>query len=143
MTFQRCVSASQEIGERPPDPEPLSAEAERSAGLVAEIQFSGFSYLAFHQLESHAARLRCRSQGSYYVPKVLRMPYAGGVRALEHHSESREAGELIAEGVLAIEMGAVATDLALSIHPHPTLSETIEESAAAFLGHPTHILPSG
>jgi len=53
----------------------------------------------------------------------------------------RGAGELIAEGVLAIEMGAVATDLALSIHPHPTLSETIEESAAAFLGHPTDILP--
>jgi dihydrolipoamide dehydrogenase len=53
----------------------------------------------------------------------------------------REAGELIAEGVLAIEMGAVATDLALSIHAHPTLPETVEESAAAFLGHPTHILP--
>jgi pyruvate dehydrogenase E1 component beta subunit len=58
---------------------------------VAEIQFSGFSYLAFHQLESHAARLRWRSQGAYHVPMVLRMPYAGGVRALEHHSESREA----------------------------------------------------
>lgn len=58
---------------------------------VAEIQFSGFSYLAFHQLESHAARLRWRSQGGYHVPMVLRMPYAGGVRALEHHSESREA----------------------------------------------------
>jgi len=53
----------------------------------------------------------------------------------------REAGELIAEGVLAIEMGAVAMDLALTIHAHPTLAETIEESAAAFLGHPTHILP--
>jgi dihydrolipoamide dehydrogenase len=52
-----------------------------------------------------------------------------------------EAGELIAEGVLAIEMAAVATDLALSIHPHPTLTEMLEESAAAFLGHPTHILP--
>lgn len=58
---------------------------------VAEIQFSGFSYLAFHQLESHAARLRWRSQGAYQVPLVLRTPYAGGVRALEHHSESREA----------------------------------------------------
>ena len=58
---------------------------------VAEIQFSGFSYLAFHQLESHAARMRWRSQGSYHVPLVLRTPYAGGVRALEHHSESREA----------------------------------------------------
>lgn len=58
---------------------------------VAEIQFSGFTYLAFHQLESHAARLRWRSQGGFHVPMVLRTPYAGGVRALEHHSESREA----------------------------------------------------
>jgi dihydrolipoamide dehydrogenase len=49
------------------------------------------------------------------------------------------AGELIAEGVLAIEMGAVASDLALTIHPHPTLSETIMESAEAFFGHATHI----
>ncbi len=54
----------------------------------------------------------------------------------------REAGEMIAEGVLAIEMGAVATDLDLSIHAHPTLSETEEEAAGAFLGHATHILPS-
>jgi len=54
----------------------------------------------------------------------------------------REAGEMIAEGVLAIEMGAVATDLDLSIHAHPTLSETEEEAAGAFLGHSTHILPS-
>jgi pyruvate dehydrogenase E1 component beta subunit len=58
---------------------------------VCEIQFSGFSYFAFHQLESHAARLRWRSQGRYHVPLVLRTPYGGGVRALEHHSESREA----------------------------------------------------
>ncbi len=57
---------------------------------VAEIQFSGFSYEGFHQIESHAARIRWRSQGAYHVPMVLRMPYAGGVRALEHHSESRE-----------------------------------------------------
>jgi len=58
---------------------------------VCEIQFSGFSYQSFHQLESHAARLRWRSQGRYHVPMVLRTPYGGGVRALEHHSESREA----------------------------------------------------
>ena len=58
---------------------------------VAEIQFSGFDYQAFHQIEGHAARLRWRSQGSFHVPMVLRMPYAGGVRAVEHHSESREA----------------------------------------------------
>lgn len=58
---------------------------------VAEIQFSGFSYLNFHQIECHASRLRWRSQGQIHVPMVLRTPYGGGVRALEHHSESREA----------------------------------------------------
>lgn len=58
---------------------------------VCEIQFSGFTYENFHQLESHAARLRWRSQGRLSVPMVLRAPYGGGVRALEHHSESREA----------------------------------------------------
>jgi len=58
---------------------------------VCEIQFSGFSYLAMQQFESHAARLRWRSRGRYTVPMVARMPYGGGVRALEHHSESREA----------------------------------------------------
>jgi pyruvate dehydrogenase E1 component beta subunit len=58
---------------------------------VCEMQFSGFSYLAMHQLESHAARLRWRSRGRFPVPMVVRMPYGGGVRALEHHSESKEA----------------------------------------------------
>ena len=48
-------------------------------------------------------------------------------------------GELIAEGVLAIEMGAVAGDLALTIHPHPTLSETVMESAEVFFGTSTHV----
>jgi dihydrolipoyl dehydrogenase len=49
------------------------------------------------------------------------------------------AGELIAEGTLAIEMGAVASDLMLTIHAHPTLSETMMEGAEAFFGHATHI----
>ncbi|MBX3307700.1 MAG: dihydrolipoyl dehydrogenase [Nitrospira sp.] len=49
------------------------------------------------------------------------------------------AGELIAEGVLAVEMGAVAEDLATSIHPHPTLSETVMEAAESFHGSPTHL----
>jgi dihydrolipoamide dehydrogenase len=49
------------------------------------------------------------------------------------------AGELIAEGVLAIEMGATATDLKLSIHPHPTLTETMMESAEVFFGQATHV----
>ncbi len=58
---------------------------------VCEIQFSGFAYENFHQLENHAARMRWRSQGRLSVPMVMRAPYGGGVRALEHHSESREA----------------------------------------------------
>jgi len=57
---------------------------------VCEIQFSGFAYHNFHQIENHAARMRQRSQGRFHVPMVLRTPYGAGVRALEHHSESRE-----------------------------------------------------
>jgi len=49
------------------------------------------------------------------------------------------AGELIAEGVLAVEMGATATDVKLTIHPHPTLSETVMESAEVFFGQATHV----
>lgn len=49
------------------------------------------------------------------------------------------ASELISEGVVALEMGALAADLELCIHPHPTLSETVMESAEAFYGHSTHI----
>src|SRR5205085_2409338 len=49
------------------------------------------------------------------------------------------AGDLISEAVLAIEMGALASDLKLTIHPHPTLSETLMESAEAFFGTSTHI----
>jgi len=63
------------------------------AGLkpIAEAQFSGFSYLMLPQVEGHASRYRSRSQGLWTVPLVIRMPYGGGVRAMEHHSESREA----------------------------------------------------
>jgi dihydrolipoamide dehydrogenase len=49
------------------------------------------------------------------------------------------AGELIAEGVLAVEMAAVAADIKLSIHPHPTLSETVMEAAEVFFGQSTHV----
>jgi dihydrolipoamide dehydrogenase len=52
----------------------------------------------------------------------------------------RDTEGLIAEGVLAIEMGALAEDMAASIHPHPTLSETESEAAELFLGHATHLL---
>jgi dihydrolipoamide dehydrogenase len=50
------------------------------------------------------------------------------------------AGELISEGVLAVEMGATARDIANSVHPHPTLSETLMEAAESFYGTATHTL---
>ncbi|MGA7641469.1 MAG: NAD(P)/FAD-dependent oxidoreductase, partial [Syntrophobacteraceae bacterium] len=65
----------------------------------------------------------------------------GSQRVLGLGIVGREAGEMISEGVLAIEMGALAEDIGLSIHPHPTLSESEEEAAEAFLGSSTHILP--
>lgn len=58
---------------------------------VAEIQFAGFDYYAYQQLESHAARFRNRTRGKITVPMVMRAPSGAGIRALEHHSESREA----------------------------------------------------
>ena len=58
---------------------------------VAEIQFDGFVHPAFDQLISHAARIRTRSRGRFSCPLVLRFPYGGGIRALEHHSDSLEA----------------------------------------------------
>jgi pyruvate dehydrogenase E1 component beta subunit len=57
---------------------------------VAEIQFDGFTFPAFDQLISHAARMRNRSRGRFTIPMVLRFPYSGGIRAPEHHSESPE-----------------------------------------------------
>lgn len=58
---------------------------------VAEIQFDGFMPPAFDQIVSHAARIRWRSRGRFHVPIVIRVPYGGGIRALEHHSEAPEA----------------------------------------------------
>ena len=57
---------------------------------VAEMQFSGFFYQAFHQVEQHVSRFRNRTRGRFGLGMVIRMPYGGGIRAVEHHSESRE-----------------------------------------------------
>lgn len=58
---------------------------------IAEMQFSGFGYHAFHQVENHISRFRNRTRGRFTCPMVIRMPYGAGIRAIEHHSESREA----------------------------------------------------
>ena len=64
-----------------------------AAGLrpVIEMQFCGFIYPAFNQIISHVSRMHNRSRGRYKMPIVIRLPYGGGINALEHHSESMEA----------------------------------------------------
>lgn len=57
---------------------------------IAEMQFEGFMYNGYNQIVVHMARMRNRSRGRHSVPMVLRMPYGGGIRALEHHSEAIE-----------------------------------------------------
>ena len=58
---------------------------------VAELQFSGFTMQAFDQIEQNMARYHHRTRGRYPIRMVLRTPYGGGIHAVEHHSESREA----------------------------------------------------
>ncbi|MDY0079600.1 MAG: dihydrolipoyl dehydrogenase [Ignavibacteriaceae bacterium] len=75
-----------------------------------------------------------RSDG---VTKIIVEPYTERILGVGICGPG--AGELIAEGTLAIEMGANLTDLKLTIHPHPTLSETLMEAAEVFFGHCTHL----
>lgn len=69
---------------------------------VPEIQFSGFSYQAFHQFKQHMSRFRQRSNGGINLPMVVRTPYAGGIEALEHHSESPETFFLHMQGLKVV-----------------------------------------
>ena len=58
---------------------------------VVEMQFDGFTYPAFEQIVSHLAKMRNRSRGTVALPVVIRIPFGGGIGAVEHHSESPEA----------------------------------------------------
>src|SRR6266542_751499 len=58
---------------------------------VCEMQFDGFTYPAFQQIVSHLAKYGSRSRGRMRLPVVVRIPYGGGIGAVEHHSESLEA----------------------------------------------------
>jgi pyruvate dehydrogenase E1 component beta subunit len=88
------------FGERRVVDTPLSESAIVGAAIgmavyglrpVAEIQFEGFVYASMEQLADHAGRIRTRSRGRYHCPLVVRLPYGGGIRAPEHHSDSNEA----------------------------------------------------
>src|SRR5688572_26464542 len=65
--------------------------AMRGYRSVVEIQFDGFVYPAYDQIVNQVAKLHYRSQGRVKVPMVIRIPYGGGIGAVEHHSESPEA----------------------------------------------------
>ncbi len=68
-----------------------------------EIQFAGFMYLAFDQLINHAARYRSRTRSTKSVPMVVRTPVSGGVRTLEHHSDSPEQYYSHVGGLIVVE----------------------------------------
>ncbi len=98
--FRATKGLQEEFGEKRVFSSPLaeSGIAGTAIGMglygfkpVVEMQFSGFSYLAFYQIKEHASRMRIRSRGDYTAPLTVRAPYGGGIRALEHHQESPEA----------------------------------------------------
>lgn len=137
--------------------------AEAIAGLDSAFDFQAIPAVVYTDPQIAWCGLTEDEAGKRNRPvKVSRFPWSASGRALtmgvpkgltkmilDPETErvlgvgivGREAGEMIAEGVLAVEMGALAEDLALSMHPHPTLSESEEEAAEAFLGSSTHILP--
>lgn len=98
--FRATVNLQKKFGKHRVFDTPLAESAIVGTGVgmainglkpVVELQFMGFSYPAFNQVISHVARMRNRSRGRYNLPMVIRAPYGGGIRALEHHSESTEA----------------------------------------------------
>ncbi|MBC8590944.1 alpha-ketoacid dehydrogenase subunit beta [Wansuia hejianensis] len=98
--FRATVDLQKKFGEKRAFDSPLAESAIVGSAIgmainglkpVVEMQFMGFSYPAFNQIISHVARMRNRSRGLYNLPMVIRAPYGGGIRALEHHSESTEA----------------------------------------------------
>jgi dihydrolipoamide dehydrogenase len=100
----------------------------------ARQQGKEFSVLRFPWAASGRAATLGRQEG---LTKILVEP--GTERVLGVGMVGYGAGELISEGVLAVEMAATARDLSMSIHPHPTLSETIMEAAESAFGPTTHI----
>jgi 2-oxoisovalerate dehydrogenase E1 component beta subunit len=72
---------------------------------VAEMQFDGFTYPAFEQLVSHLAKLRNRSRGTLTLPVTVRIPYGGGIGAVEHHSESPESYWVHTAGLTVVSPG--------------------------------------
>ena len=101
------------------------------AGLrpVPEIQFAGFMWLSFNQIVNHAARYRSRTRSRFSIPMVIRTPVSGGVRALEHHSESPEAPYANIGGLVIIEPSSPYDAKGLlikALHMHKNLKIQIQ-----------------
>jgi len=75
---------------------------------VVEMQFDGFTYPAFEQIVSHLAKMRNRSRGTVALPVVVRIPFGGGIGAVEHHSESPEAYFAHTAGLKVVSPGTPA-----------------------------------
>jgi pyruvate dehydrogenase E1 component beta subunit len=92
---------------------------------VVEMQFDGFSYPALDQVISHVAKYRNRTRGKLGLPMVIRIPYGGGIGAVEHHSESPETYYAHTAGLTVVSPGTPADAYALlraSIaHPDPVV----------------------
>ncbi len=81
---------------------------------VAEMQFDGFTYPAFEQIVSHLAKLRNRSRGTVRLPVTVRIPYGGGIGAVEHHSESPESYWVHTAGLTVLSPGTPEDGYALT-----------------------------
>ncbi len=92
---------------------------------VVEMQFDGFSYPAFDQVVSHVAKLRNRSRGGLGMSIVIRIPYGGGIGAVEHHSESPEAYYAHTAGLTVVSPGTPSDAYGLLrtaiSHPDPVI----------------------
>jgi 2-oxoisovalerate dehydrogenase E1 component beta subunit len=75
---------------------------------VVELQFDAFAYPAFEQVVSHVAKMRNRTRGALALPMVLRIPYAGGIGGVEHHSDSSEAYYAHTPGLKVVTPATVA-----------------------------------
>jgi len=80
---------------------------------VVEMQFDGFSYPALNQVISHVAKYRNRTRGRVGLPMVIRIPYGGGIGAVEHHSESPEAYYAHTAGLTVVSPGTTSDAYAL------------------------------
>ncbi|MGZ4105221.1 MAG: alpha-ketoacid dehydrogenase subunit beta [Actinomycetota bacterium] len=98
--FRVTDKLQQEFGEQRVIDTPLAESGIVGTGIglaiygykpVCEMQFDGFTYPAFEQITSHLAKYRSRTMGKLPLPVVIRIPYGGGIGAVEHHSESLEA----------------------------------------------------